>query len=79
MRHVEVRGVSIPAMATMGRCVGLDVETGEVVVFAADHRPARRLGEAVAWASDQGEDPPVAEVEDWQVLQVDDPPTPEAA
>lgn len=61
---VYVKGVSIAPMSTIGKAVGDDAETGDVVVFAGDWRPMRDLGYALEAA---GEPIPV-EVEDWQVI-----------
>lgn len=62
---VEVLGVrSAEAFATVHVFDGIDVDTGDQIVFAVDHRPARDLREALS-------DPEVevyAELEGWQIL-----------
>lgn len=68
MRTVEVHAVSIPAMSTIGRIQGMDLDTGEEIIFAADHRPARHIGEALCEALNS--EPLVVQVEDWQFLGV---------
>ena len=69
---VRVFGVSIPAMSTIGRGVGDELDdggevTGRVVTFAGDHRPMWHLGYAIEAASERGA-LPVIDLEDWQVL-----------
>ena len=62
MRTIQVESVSIDGTIGQGR--GLDVETGQRVVFGGDWRPMQALGEAV----DDGEEP-LVEIEEWQVLR----------
>lgn len=64
---VALRNVSIPAMSTIGYGIGIDIETGERVRFAGDHRAMRAVGEAMAFSEREDEDV-LVEVEDWQVL-----------
>lgn len=52
-------------LSTVVPFTGTDLDSGERVKFAVDHRPARHLLHALA----HGEEP-VVEVEDWQVLSV---------
>lgn len=65
--RVRVHRVKIPGWSTVGVCQGTDLETGELVTFGADRRPARDLADAVRAARHEDE-LPVAEVEDWQVV-----------
>ena len=62
---VQVTGVSIPAMSTIGYGTGV-TEDGKPVTFVGDHRPMRELGEVIA-ATVERDDLPMVELEDWQV------------
>lgn len=42
---------------------GIDTDSGEIVYFAVDHRPARNLLHAI-----RSEDADTVEVEPWQVI-----------
>lgn len=71
-RTIEVDTV-VRDEGTIVVLAGTDLDTGQRVEFAADHRPARAIIEALNEAlhdTDQNVEMPVAEVEDWQVLRV---------
>lgn len=65
LRRVSVEWVGIPAWSTLGLGDGIDVDTGERVRFAGDHRPMLDLGAAV----EAGEYVEV-ELEGWQITSV---------
>ncbi len=62
--RVQVFGVRIPALSTIGYGYGINVKTGAEIRFYGDHRPLRNLGEALRLASQ----PPEVEIESWQIL-----------
>jgi hypothetical protein len=62
--RVQVFGVSIPALSTIGYGYGISVESGAEIQFCGDRRPLRNLGEALRDAIE----PPVVEIESWQIL-----------
>lgn len=67
MIRVAVNRVSVPAMSTIGYGYGTDVETGDEIKFAGDHRPMRDLGYAITQADE--DDPPEVELEGYQILE----------
>jgi hypothetical protein len=68
--QVQVRTVDIPAGSTIATLTGKDVDTGDTVLFAGDHRACREIGEAIKEADGDEEALPVADVEDWQILTI---------
>ena len=68
MIRVRVDRVTIAPMSTVGIGYGADVETGERVRFAGDHRPMRRLGEALQ-RCERRDELPIAEVPEWAVQE----------
>jgi hypothetical protein len=67
MMRVAVSRVSVPAMSTIGYGYGTDVETGDEVKFAGDHRPMRELGEGIPYSTP--DDPIIVEIEGYQILE----------
>lgn len=69
MEVTVTRVASAAPMASLWFFEGEEVESGDTVRFAVDHRPARHLAAEVAFAQALPTgDPVVAEVEEWQVL-----------
>jgi hypothetical protein len=69
MRTIQVSGVSQFGMFdTIIQFVGQDVNTGEHVFFAADHRPARDIRAALLEADGEAV---LASVDDFMILRVE--------
>jgi hypothetical protein len=62
--NVQVFGVSIPAMSTIGYGQGLEVESGNEIHFLADHRAIRYVGEILQNATEL----PRVYIEPWQIM-----------
>lgn len=67
---VEVDQVQIPAMSTLGYGTGTDVDSGNRVRFAGDHRSMRALGQAINGGELPMGELPRVELEGWEILQV---------
>jgi hypothetical protein len=68
MSTIKIYRVFVPAMSTIGYAWGKDIETGEAVKFAGDHRPMSHLCDALRAAAGNDAEPPEVEVEGWQIL-----------
>jgi len=55
-------------MDTIIKFRGVEVETGDQVLFGVDHRPARALAEGLRLREKYDAEPILAAVEEWQVL-----------
>lgn len=68
-RYIDLSALSISPGATVGTGQGTDIDTGEEVLFAVDHRCADALVEALR------EEPTIVAVEEYAVLWVTPDPS----